>query len=98
MRSLVEPTRFFRTASHAFNIVLMVAALEACVGSKPNSPKLDAANVVLDSTVAQLESLQRSDPKLYEFVRASYFLGTEMALNKMGFRSGSFETYLDPAT
>src|SRR5947199_1852725 len=95
---MVEPTPFFKTASHAFNIVLMVATLETCVGSKPDSPKLGAANVVLDSTVVQLESLQHSDPKLYEFVRASYFLGTEMALNKMGFRSGPFETYLDPAT
>src|SRR6266550_2391088 len=95
---MVEPTPFFKTASHAFNIVLMVATLEACVGSKPDSPKLGAANVVLDSTVAQLESLQHSDPKMYEFLSASYFLGTEMALNKMGFRGGPFETHLDPAT
>jgi len=80
------------------NIVLLVASLEACVGSKPDSPKLGAATVVLDSTVAQLESLQHSDPKLYEFLKTFSFLGTQMALNQMGFRSGPFETYLDPAT
>src|SRR5947199_6453764 len=80
------------------SIIVLVVATEACRASKPDSPKVGAANVVLDSAVAQLESLHHSDPKLYEFVRASYFLGTEMALNKMGLRSGPFETYLDPAT
>src|SRR5437870_79361 len=79
-------------------VILVVATLEACAGSKTDSPKAGAANVVLDSTFVQLESMKTSAPKFYEFLRASYFLSAEMALNKMGFRSGPFETYLDPAT
>src|SRR6266550_5535683 len=80
------------------SIIVLVVATEACGGSKPDSPKVGAANGILDSTVAQLEPLQHCDPKMFEYLSASYFLGTEMALNKMGLRSGPFETYLDPAT
>ena len=65
-------------------VVLVVATLEACAGSKPDAPKAGAAHVVLDSTFVQLESMKTSAPKFYEFLRASYFLGTEMGLNEMG--------------
>jgi hypothetical protein len=80
------------------SIIVLMVATEACAGSKPDSPKVGAANVVLDSTVVQLESMKTSAPKFYEFLRASYFLSAEMGLNEMGLRSGPFRPYLDTAT
>src|SRR5207253_2413277 len=79
-------------------VVLVVATLEACAGSKPDAPKAGAAHVVLDSTFVQLESMKTSAPKFYEFLRATYFLSTETGLNEMGLRSGPFRPYLDTAT
>jgi len=77
------------------NIVLLVASLEACVGR--NLTHQNSVRLLL-SSIQQSLSLNRfnTPTELYEFLKTFSFLGTQMALNQMGFRSGPFETYLIP--